>query len=75
MTQTISRKLKVDLKRCQGHARCMEIAPQVFDLAADTGLAFVRPEADLKASAAAVDKAILACPECALSWGNDGAAD
>jgi ferredoxin len=73
VSQTIVRKVKVDLTRCQGHARCMEIAPQVFDLADDTNVAFIRPNADLEASAAAIEKAIMACPECALSWTSDDA--
>ncbi|HEY0219117.1 MAG TPA: ferredoxin [Afipia sp.] len=30
MAESIKRKLEVDLDRCQGHARCFALAPELF---------------------------------------------
>ncbi|MDB5970079.1 MAG: hypothetical protein JWQ90_2529 [Hydrocarboniphaga sp.] len=60
--------IKVDHTRCQGHARCLQEAPEVFGYTDDTNQAFVLPGADLAAHRAAIDVAIGACPECAISW-------
>lgn len=59
-------KVAVDPDLCQGHARCWEICPEVFDLD-DEGHAFVAspevpPELDAK-----VRQAVNNCPERAIS--------
>lgn len=61
-------QVMIDTTRCQGHARCLEEAPDVFSVTDDTGIAFVLPGADLEANAPLIEKAIAACPECAISW-------
>ncbi len=56
----------VDAERCQGHARCLAFAPEVFDFD-DEGYAFVPEEnqrfAELPEN---VRKAISSCPERAI---------
>jgi ferredoxin len=59
-------KVAVDADRCQGHARCWELCPEVFDLD-DEGhatvlVAAVPPELEDKARLAAKN-----CPERAIS--------
>jgi ferredoxin len=59
-------KASVDPDLCQGHARCWDICPEVFDLD-DEGLAFV---ADPEVPPALEDKARQAarnCPERAIT--------
>ena len=58
-------KLVLDTDACQGHARCLALAPDLFDLDA-TGyavllVATVPPELE-----AAARKAAAACPERAI---------
>jgi ferredoxin len=58
--------VSVDPEKCQGHARCNLIAPEVFDLD-EGGYSVVIAEhvpADLEA---AVSNAIANCPERAIS--------
>lgn len=64
-------KLKVDLKRCAGHARCMEEAAEVFGYNNTTNFTFVRRGADIAANKASIELAIMACPEQAISWVED----
>lgn len=57
--------IQIDLTRCQGHARCLENAPEVFgydDRSAQTYLLVDPNDADLEAVKRAVD----GCPEGAL---------
>ena len=59
-------KVTVDPDRCQGHARCWDICPEVFELD-DEGHAFVSVEVvptDLEAN---VQKAVDNCPERAIT--------
>lgn len=59
-------KVKVDHQRCQGHARCYALAPELFELD-DSG--YIRPgdvEVPLGKEALA-QRAVRACPERALS--------
>ena len=58
-------KASVDPDKCQGHARCWEICPEVFDLN-DEGHAFVIVDevpAELETKA---QEAALNCPERAI---------
>jgi len=64
-------KIKIDLTRCHGHARCLDEAPQVFGYTEKTNYAYVLPTADVEANLEAVEAAIAACPECAISWADD----
>jgi len=58
-------RVSVDAERCEGHARCWDLCPEVFDLD-DEGHAFVKlpdvpPELEEKAAHAARN-----CPERAV---------
>jgi ferredoxin len=59
-------KVAIDADLCQGHARCWDICPEVFDLD-DEGYAYVDvadvpPELEAK-----VRQAVNNCPERAIS--------
>jgi ferredoxin len=65
-------RVHVDRKRCQGHARCVAIAPELFELD-DFGEA--RERGDGKLSPALAAKAHLAkanCPELAIEIQQSG---
>jgi ferredoxin len=59
-------KIFVDEKLCQGHARCNLICPEVFDLD-EAGFASVIAEIILPEQEAAVEDAVLNCPEHAIT--------
>ena len=59
-------KVKVDREKCQGHARCAALAPELFEL---DELGNARENGDGTVPPALVDKAYLAkanCPELAI---------
>ena len=59
-------KVMVDPDRCQGHARCWEICPEVFSLDEEghsvVSVADVPAEFETK-----VDRAVANCPERAIT--------
>jgi ferredoxin len=58
--------LSVDATRCQGHARCLVFAPEVFEFD-DEGYAFVpQDRCQVDALSDAVRKAVANCPERAI---------
>ena len=59
-------KVTVDPDRCQGHARCWEICPEVFSLNEEGHAEVPVPEvpAGLEAQ---VEKAVANCPERAIT--------
>jgi ferredoxin len=60
------RKVHVDRERCQGHARCKALAPELFDL---NELGHAQEAGDGSVPAALEEKAWLAkvnCPEFAV---------
>jgi ferredoxin len=62
----VTLKVKVDREKCQGHARCAALAPELFVL---DELGNAREAGDGSVPAAQVDKAHLAkanCPEMAI---------
>jgi ferredoxin len=59
-------KVTVDPDRCQGHARCWEICPEVFDLD-DEGHAFVTVDDVPEGLEEQVRKAGYNCPERAIT--------
>ena len=66
MTKQVRLKVRVDPERCQGHARCYAIAPELFDL---DELGNAQALGDGKVPAGLEDKAWLAranCPELAI---------
>jgi ferredoxin len=60
-------RIEVDPNRCQGHARCIECAPAVFDYDDVTNVAAVLPGADLEAHRLDVLEAQRGCPEHAIT--------
>jgi len=63
--------ISVDPARCQGHARCVVFAPDVFDID-DEGYSFVQPERGTCAQLSEdVQLAIANCPERAISATDD----
>jgi ferredoxin len=60
-------RIHIDHERCQGHARCVAVASELFQLDAfgnghETGDGIVRPGPEVKVRLAAAD-----CPELAIS--------
>lgn len=64
-------KIKIDSSRCGGHARCLEEVPEVFGYDDRTNVAFIIKGADVITHREAIDRAILACPEKAISWSTE----
>lgn len=61
-------KIVVDHERCQGHGRCYDLAPEIFDADEDGHVAVLVPDGQVPADAepqAAL--AVRNCPERALS--------
>jgi ferredoxin len=63
--------IRIDLGRCQGHARCLENAPQVFGYNDVTNQAFVLDAANLDSDRDGVLRAVSDCPEMAISVGDN----
>jgi ferredoxin len=66
MTATKRLKIRVDPDRCQGHARCFALAPELFELdelgnAHERGDGTVAPGLETKAASAQAN-----CPEFAI---------
>jgi ferredoxin len=59
--------IAIDPARCEGHARCLECAPEVFGYHDVTNQAFVIEDADLDAHVAAIRDAAEGCPELAIT--------
>ena len=60
------RTLRIDEDRCQGHAMCYLLAPQLFDVDADGRGSVIEPwvgVGDLEQAQVAVDR----CPERAIT--------
>ena len=60
-------RIRIDEQRCQGHARCAALVPELFDVDVD-GYGLVRPGCDVVAEGD--ERALLAvenCPEEAIS--------
>jgi ferredoxin len=70
------RRIRVVEDRCQGHARCAALVPELFDLDVD-GYSFVLPgrEEIPDGDGETLDRALLAvesCPEQAIRIDSDG---
>lgn len=63
-------KLRVDLARCEGHGRCYELAPEVFDEDAEGHCVprFESLPAELEAAARTGE---VSCPERAIELEDD----
>ena len=65
------KKIHVDLDRCEGHGRCYAIVPDLLGPMDDHGHAeFLVPGVDAadEMLVERADRAVLSCPEEALSW-------
>ena len=60
--------IQIDSTRCQGHARCNTLYPEVFGLD-EEGFAFVIGNTDQDLSQAKVELAVANCPEHAITFG------
>jgi len=59
-------KIRVDEERCQGHSRCMALAPEVFEVD-DYGLSHVLITGELPAELEdKAKRAVANCPERAI---------
>lgn len=59
-------RVTIDADRCQGHARCWEICPEVFDLDEEGHGTVKEPEVPTELEAKVGD-AVANCPERAIS--------
>jgi ferredoxin len=60
-------QVEIDTNRCEGHARCLECAPEVFGYDDVTNQAYLLEDADPDAHADAVREAAIGCPELAIT--------
>ena len=59
-------RVAIDPGKCQGHGRCVLIAPAYFDMD-DTGFGVVLRKNVDDADKADIDEAVLSCPEHAIA--------
>lgn len=59
-------KVRVDRDKCRGHAQCVMIAPEVFDLGDDDRAVVLTGEVPPEFTAA-VEDAVIMCPEAAIA--------
>ena len=59
-------KVKVDTSLCEGHAKCMEHAPNVFEVR-DDDLSHILVDEAPESERAAVQRAVRTCPRAAIS--------
>lgn len=60
-------KVQIDQKRCRGHAKCLDIAPDAFDFVDEEDRAIVVADGVRRTSVEALLDAQLECPEQAIS--------
>lgn len=64
-------KVRVDLNKCQGHARCEEICPEVFSTDEVEGKCVILQEDVPEALREQAMLAVQSCPEYALVFSED----
>lgn len=57
----------LDLDTCQGYANCVMVAPEVFDINEETGVAVLLQETPDDSQLAAVEEAVRQCPTESIS--------
>lgn len=62
-------RVEIDETTCCGYGNCLVAAPEVFDLHADTGIAFLREGRPVPADGDAVREAAADCPAQAITVG------
>lgn len=60
-------RVRIDPGKCVGHAMCVESAPDVFDLDPASDRAYLLVQSPPESQQAAVNAAILGCPQQAIS--------
>jgi ferredoxin len=60
-------RVRIDPDKCVGHAMCVESAPDVFDLDPANDRAYLLVVSPPETQRAAVNAAILGCPQQAIS--------
>lgn len=63
-------RVVVDRELCEGNARCMQVAPQVFHVGEDDRLVILAERPD-EALRGAVESAVALCPRQALTLLDD----
>jgi ferredoxin len=63
----LSFRVVLDLNTCQGYANCVMVAPEVFDINEETGVAILLQETPDDSQLAAVEEAVRQCPTGAIS--------
>lgn len=59
-------RVEVDFDLCESNARCMEVAPEVFEVRDDDFL-YILDETPAEELRAKVEEAVLRCPKAAIS--------
>lgn len=59
-------RVKIDSKGCQGHNRCVAVAPDIFE-PDDEGLALLKQDPIVPEQEDPARRAALACPERAIT--------
>ncbi|RMF16354.1 MAG: ferredoxin [Candidatus Dadabacteria bacterium] len=66
------KRLIVDPDACEGHGKCVEVAPDMFYLPDDEDLVQILvPEPQTEEQIARAEAAIAACPRYALRWADE----
>lgn len=60
-------RLTIDANRCEGHARCLARAPEIFDVDDDQGRSLLLLEEIPEELEESARNAVDACPERAIS--------
>ena len=60
-------KVQVSHDKCEGHGKCQQAAPEVFELR-DDDLSYVLVDDVSEELKAKVERAIRLCPRQAISW-------
>ena len=60
-------KVQVNHDKCEGHGKCQQAAPEVFELR-DDDLSYVLVDDVSEELKAKVERAIRLCPRQAISW-------
>jgi ferredoxin len=65
-TTIVMVRVRIDPARCQGHARCFGLVPEIFDLD-EQGNGIVKVDEPPTTLEEAVRRAVINCPEQAIS--------
>ncbi|MFB8387515.1 ferredoxin [Microbacterium sp. NPDC055910] len=63
--------VSVDQKVCQGHGVCLMMAPDLFEISDETGLAYVKKQPQTEEEREAARAAQGNCPERAIRIGGE----